>query len=512
LTASDPPRPPSLPQAGDGRASSGPGETAAGPRGPRDVQPPLTAWGRYRALTGALAEARFNVERAELKARLALMVLGALEVVPILLATRSDVAATIPESLRPWVGGYLVLYVVLGAYFFLQGVEWLRPQSRPHDTHQTNGRLEDQPRALRIDEEVRLGQINDELALQVQALVRSHRARYGPLRRTFVGLQVMTTLAASVLVLSACCLFFGAPAPAWPAAAGGAFLPPPGRAAAARPGDPAADVPGQGTIRADQPSLIGLKVLSEPERIAIDTRQPSGVAFHPALGHMFVVGDEKRLLELDAEGRSVLSVRLNGSVRDLVVHAPTGSLLLLSAEKAELAWFDARSGVEVTRWRLDVEAILGQLPTTGSPGFQGLAFREVPGYPGGGLFYLVHQRGPTMIVALSLDPSSSGGRLGESAVAGRFVLEGEDLTAATYVPALDRLLVISDARDRALVLRMDGGVEAEVVLPGRRQEGLALDGEGRLWVADERAGLLRFPGALQALEKVLAGDAAENDP
>jgi uncharacterized protein YjiK len=272
----------------------------------------------------------------------------------------------------------------------------------------------------------------------------------------------------------------------------------------------AADLPD--STRADQRLLLGPAVLSGPERVPIEARQPTGVAFHSGLGHLFVVADDRRLLELDDEGRPVLSLQLDGRARDLVAHPPTGGLLLLDDEGAELAWFDARSGLTVTRWRLDVEALLGQAPAQGSPGFQGLAFREVPGYPGGGVFYLVHQRGPAMIVTFSLDPSSSGGRLGGSAVAGRIRFEGEELTAASYAPALDRLLVVSDATDRGLVLRTDGRVEAEVVLPGRQQEGLAVDGEGDLWLADERGGLLRVRGSLAALEKALAGDTGGNGP
>ena len=80
----------------------------------------------------------------------------------------------------------------------------------------------------------------------------------------------------------------------------------------------------------------------------------------------------------------------------------------------------------------------------------------------------------------------------------------EDLTALTYVPSVDRLLVVADAADRLLVLRPDGSVEAELPLPGRQQEGIAFDASGALWVADDKdKSLLRIPDALAALESGL---------
>jgi sugar lactone lactonase YvrE len=82
-----------------------------------------------------------------------------------------------------------------------------------------------------------------------------------------------------------------------------------------------------------------------------------------------------------------------------------------------------------------------------------------------------------------------------------------------WLPELRRLVVLSDAEDRLLLLDDEQRVVGEVPLFGRRQEGLAFDDDGRLWVADDRLGLLRFLGARQALERLLpAQPAAEAGP
>ncbi len=77
----------------------------------------------------------------------------------------------------------------------------------------------------------------------------------------------------------------------------------------------------------------------------------------------------------------------------------------------------------------------------------------------------------------------------------------QDLTAITWSEALDRLLVIADAKDRILVVRADdGAVEAEVPIPGRQQEGLTLDAAGGLWIADDLdKSLLRLKDAAAKL-------------
>jgi sugar lactone lactonase YvrE len=81
----------------------------------------------------------------------------------------------------------------------------------------------------------------------------------------------------------------------------------------------------------------------------------------------------------------------------------------------------------------------------------------------------------------------------------------QDLTAVAWSDALARLLVIVERADRLLLVSPDGTIDADLALPGGQQEGLALDPDGTLWVADERLGLLRLPGAVPALRVALAG-------
>jgi uncharacterized protein YjiK len=236
-----------------------------------------------------------------------------------------------------------------------------------------------------------------------------------------------------------------------------------------------------------------LDPLGSGERLQSGVREPSGVACHAKLGHLFVVGDEGTLAELDATGKVLRFAALGGDLEDVAV-LPTGQLLLLSETSAELILYDPIARQEKSRWRLDAAALLGEPPRDKANGFEGLAYKD-------GLLFLVHQRAPALIVTVGWDPTPPSGVLGAGAVRERWRLDGhEDLTAATFVPSLERLLVIAEKADRLLIVSMDGRVEAEAPLPGLQQEGLCFDGKGTLWIADDQDGMLRrLPGALEAL-------------
>src|SRR5262249_31398436 len=138
-------------------------------------------------------------------------------------------------------------------------------------------------------------------------------------------------------------------------------------------------------------------------------------------------------------------------------------------------------------------------------GFEGVTFRPEEGQPGGGVFYLTHQRSPALVVALHFDPTGPARRLTGDDVLSRWPLTYEDLTAITWSEQLSRLLVIADAKDRLLVIRPeDGAVESEVPIPGRQQEGIALDPSGGLWIADDLDKcLLHIKDALSGLQAQL---------
>jgi uncharacterized protein YjiK len=442
-----------------------------------DAHRPLDSWERYRALTDVIDDAMELVDLADHKARFALVIMAALNVAMFFVASRADLAARLPARWQPFLAAYFLVYVLVALYFFLQAIESLRPRkNQPRVRYFGEAGLEEHPLGVRFYEdilsrdleayrrawrEIRIGQLNNEVAVQAHALAEINRAKYEALRRLYVGLQVMTLMGVGVVGLAALV--------AWEAHTGH-----------------------------DAASPLGLAVRVPVPGVA----EPSGIAYHPTLERWFVAGDEGTLAELDHEGRVLRVDRIPGNLEGVAVHGPSGAVLLLAERTSEVVVWDPVAHRETRRLRLDRAALLGRAEGDANNGFEGLAFRE---QGEAGTLYLAHQRAPAMVVVLSFDLASVGPLLGAESVTARWPLAGRgDITDLTFAPEVDRLLVLADKKDRLLVVGPEGQVQNEVAVPGRQQEGVAVGPDGALWLADDQEKcLLRIDGALAGLRALL---------
>jgi hypothetical protein len=185
----------------------------------KDSHRALDSWERYRALTDVLSEALDLVDLADHKARFALIILTAINAVILLLGARTDVIRDLPEGIRPWIVAGFVLYILTSLYFFFQAIESLRPRkSQPHVRYAGESGLEEHPLGIRFYEdilsrdveayrrvwrEIKIGQLNAELAVQAHALAQINQAKYSALRRLYRGLQIMILMATVLLTIGA---------------------------------------------------------------------------------------------------------------------------------------------------------------------------------------------------------------------------------------------------------------------------------------------------------------------
>jgi hypothetical protein len=177
----------------------------------------LDPWERYRALSDALDENYDLIDIANREARFALIVMGALNAGLFVVGTRSSLVSAVPPSARMAMGVGLVLYAALAVHFLLQAIEALRPRKfHPRLPEPTPASADRYPIGVRYFEDVvkrdaeghwrawnqvRLGQLNAELAVQGHSLSLKNQAKYVAVRRLYAGLRIMTVLAAGMLTV-----------------------------------------------------------------------------------------------------------------------------------------------------------------------------------------------------------------------------------------------------------------------------------------------------------------------
>jgi hypothetical protein len=182
----------------------------------QDATRSLDSWERYRALVDSSEEAYDLIDTSNREARFALIVMGTLNALPLVFLTRTDAIANLSAGERLAMIVLFSVYAILLLFFILQAIEALHPGwFKPEIGDWSNDRP-DHPIGVRHFEEiirrsaaehwtawqnVRLSQLNAELAVQVHSLARKNHAKHLAVRRLYLGLRAMALMLAFVLLL-----------------------------------------------------------------------------------------------------------------------------------------------------------------------------------------------------------------------------------------------------------------------------------------------------------------------
>jgi hypothetical protein len=190
-----------------------------------DAARPLDSWERYRALNDAMDEVYELIDIQNREARFALILMGGLNAAVMLATTRADLLTSLPASSKAVVASLLCVYGVFAFSLMLKAVDALRPGHFRPRLEDWSRDSEDYPKGVRYFEdvierdasgyweawrEVRLAQLNAELAVQVHSLCRTTNLKRLALRRLYSGLRVMTFLLAGLAALFVVSAWMGA--------------------------------------------------------------------------------------------------------------------------------------------------------------------------------------------------------------------------------------------------------------------------------------------------------------
>jgi uncharacterized protein YjiK len=226
--------------------------------------------------------------------------------------------------------------------------------------------------------------------------------------------------------------------------------------------------------------------------------EPSGIAWHPGRGTLFVAGDEGELAEFTTEGERLQHRKL-ASARDLegVTVDPATGLLYVAVEGEERIFEVAPDGLEPGReFQLPREQDGVVLFREGGQGIESLTFVPDPAHPEGGTFFVANQtfddtaEGDRSFVVEAQLPLVSGGA--EAAILKWFHVPFIDLSGLYYDPGTGHLLLIGDALNLIMECTTDGEVVGVWALTGDNQEGVTMDADGMMYIAQDSGGIIKI--------------------
>ncbi len=266
---------------------------------------------------------------------------------------------------------------------------------------------------------------------------------------------------------------------------------------------------------------IGLWVLSiggcgslsmlDPNRIALPydwhgsvesfvLNEPSGIIVHPTRGTLFAIGDEGDIAEITREGdllrRQVL--RPGADLEGLAVVPQTGLLYVAVEGEDAVLEVDPEDFAILRRFALPRSVGGEELLKPGGQGIEAICYVPNSAHPHGGTFYVANQsftlepgeeRSLILQVELPLNETDAEQPV---RVLSWFAPGIIDISGLHYDRVTDRLLALSDAQNMLLEFEPGGRLLRAWAVAGANQEGIAMDGEGMMYIAQDSGGIIRI--------------------
>ena len=128
----------------------------------------------------------------------------------------------------------------------------------------------------------------------------------------------------------------------------------------------------------------------------------------------------------------------------------------------------------------------------GGQGVEAIAFLPDTGHPQGGTFYIGNQsfdaaaeEDPSVICEVEVPLKASGPAVGKARIVRYFSLGIADFADSGHI------YVVSDGNNMLLEITPGGDVVDFWAFPGDNQEGLAMDSEGLVYIAQDTGGIVK---------------------
>ena len=226
--------------------------------------------------------------------------------------------------------------------------------------------------------------------------------------------------------------------------------------------------------------------------------EPSGLVYHPVRETIFAVGDGGDLMEVQTDGTPVKNVHHSEADYEGITCDPTTGLLYVAVEgedkiiELDPEDFTLLRSFPIQRTYGDITVL-----KEGGQGIEGITFVPDAEHPEGGVFYVVNQGidleakedlSAVCEVVLPLRSSNEGATVSIS----RYFEPGFiDISGLHYDAEGDLLILIGDALNVMFYARRSGQLIGSHALPGNNQEGITVDADGNMYIAQDSGGIIK---------------------
>jgi len=234
-------------------------------------------------------------------------------------------------------------------------------------------------------------------------------------------------------------------------------------------------------------------------------REPSGIVFSTRRGTLFVVDDEGNICELLTDGTLLQQGHIKKTDLEGITTNPASGLLYVIDEKSGAILELDPNRLEVRR-RFTIKTAPGYRdPATdkNNRGFEAITFIANLAHPSGGTFFLADQGRPgnsdkglarVYEVAVPIHSNTNAEQSADqrATIIRSFTLGITDLSGLHHDDHSGLLHLISDKHDRLILLTSDGAEQASYTLPGKNQEGITMDAEGYVYIAEDSGDIIKY--------------------
>ncbi|MDA0990063.1 MAG: SdiA-regulated domain-containing protein [Verrucomicrobia bacterium] len=232
--------------------------------------------------------------------------------------------------------------------------------------------------------------------------------------------------------------------------------------------------------------------------------EASGIVYHPQRGTLFIVNDEGLLFEFSLTGNLLRSKQLaRGDFEGITCHPSTGLLYIVNEENYTIYEIDPESLFVRRSFEIQLDFQGKPAVRAGGDGLEGLTFVPDGTHPEGGTFFVSNQAwvlnepdNPSALLEIEAPLRSAYAERQVAHIVAVHPLPLTDLSGLAYMADTDELLVISDDNDALLRVTRQGEVRRHYPLPGQHQEGIAVDANGTLYIAQDSGGFVRLQVSL----------------